>query len=245
MNQPVVDIADPATDSAWHQTVIDEDDLITSLACPTSTLCVATDAAGDIAVSGDPGDVAPRWQLEHIDSPVPVPVPAGYRVHEHWLQSISCPSTALCVAVDYAGQVLWSTDPLGGSSTWHAAAIDPGHEFSLVACAPNTSMCVAGDADGRIFVTPAAQEGASAWVSRSISGTRQGFEGLACPTVSFCLAVDFDNNAFSSTDPPTLRPGSPQAVFPTHRTNGPLHTPGDSRARQLIRRARQTAFSTA
>jgi hypothetical protein len=42
------------------------------------------------------------------------------------MQSVSSPSATLCVAVDANGNVLTSTGPTGGATTWQRWLVDPG-----------------------------------------------------------------------------------------------------------------------
>jgi hypothetical protein len=44
--------------------------------------------------------------------------------HARQLESISCPSVSLCVAVDSTGHAVVSTDPTGGASAWVPTLID-------------------------------------------------------------------------------------------------------------------------
>jgi hypothetical protein len=60
------------------------------------------------------------------------------------LQSISCPSTSLCVALDSAGDVWTSTDPTGGANQWSSTNITEGSPFgseAKVSCS-SASLCV-------------------------------------------------------------------------------------------------------
>jgi hypothetical protein len=74
------------------------------------------------------------------------------------LQDVSCPAPSLCVAADYAGDVVSSADPTGGPSAWEATPIaDSFGPVSLdaVAC-PSTRLCIATDSLGEATVgTPA------------------------------------------------------------------------------------------
>jgi hypothetical protein len=58
------------------------------------------------------------------------------------LSGVSCPTTALCVGVDFAGNVVTSTDPKGGASKWKTADVDGHNLLGDISC-PTTTLCVA------------------------------------------------------------------------------------------------------
>jgi hypothetical protein len=107
-----------------------------SVACPSVSLCVAGDYAGNVLVSTNPTGGASAWKVINID-------PSAHRL------SIACPSTTFCVAVDANGNALTTTDPTGGPSAWSRTAID-GYELTGVNC-PTTALCVAVDGHGRVL----------------------------------------------------------------------------------------------
>lgn len=123
------------------------------------------------------------------------------------LNSVSCPTTSLCVAVDESGHVLTSTDPAGGAGAWSApVSIDPGNTLDQVSC-PSTSLCVAVDDDGNALVSTDPTGGSSAWkVTKIDPNAEQPLGGnsaavVACPTVSFCVVVDTYNDIITTTEP--------------------------------------------
>ena len=69
-------------------------DGLVAVRCPTTSLCVALDDAGDILTSRNPGAAVPVWKRAHVD---------------RGLSAIACPSASLCVAVDSRGNALTST----------------------------------------------------------------------------------------------------------------------------------------
>ena len=60
---------------------------LSDLSCPSTSLCVATDSAGNVATSTNPTGGASAWTTTRVDD--------AYAVH-----GISCPTTSLCVATD-------------------------------------------------------------------------------------------------------------------------------------------------
>jgi hypothetical protein len=101
-------------------------------------------------------------------------------------RAISCPSESLCVAVDSAGNVLASTDPLAGEPSWDSVFSNGGHEFSGVSCA-SPALCVAVDDNGQSFISssPAA---VGSWFAQTNLG--KALTGVSCPTTSMCAAAE-------------------------------------------------------
>lgn len=156
--------------------------------CPSSSLCVASDDAGRILTSTDPGGGAAAWSSSLVD-------PGG-----NGIENVACPTTSLCVAIDGHNDVLQSTDPAGGGGTWSAVgSIDtPNISIYELACIPGTETCLASDGEGEIFRTV---DGGSNWSgpSASISGGDIVI-GLSCPSSAFCLAIDSFGDAMRSTN---------------------------------------------
>ena len=129
-------------------------------------------------------------------------------IDTHPVNSLSCPSTALCVGVDYAGDVVTSADPTDGSSAWTVAKIDnepeaPYTEPNLlndVSCPqPAGSLCAAAGVSG-IFTSSDPTGGASAWTL--VSGVGGHAHSISCPSASLCVASYGSNGEIvTSTDP--------------------------------------------
>jgi hypothetical protein len=60
---------------------------------------------------------------------------------------VSCASTSLCVAVDYAGNVVTSTDPTDSPPTWTVTNVDGTYELDGISCGA-MSFCLAVDDHG-------------------------------------------------------------------------------------------------
>lgn len=135
-------------------------------------------------------------------------VPGG--VDSSPIDALACPSTRLCVAVDGAGRVLWSTNPAGGPRAWLAARVDGGNELTGIAC-PSTGLCVAVDGAGNVITSQNPTGGQTAWtVAKIDSSPTQAntdttgpvlLRGLSCPSTGLCVAVDGAGNALASTNP--------------------------------------------
>ncbi len=183
---------------------------LTGIACPSVSLCVAVDDAGDVVTSTNPA--AGLWTV------TTVPGAAGF-------SGVSCPSTSLCVAVDRAGHVATASAPNGGAGAWSVTQVSD-HPLSAVSCSAVT-MCAAtvdagaitslpqAHAAGTVIVSTAPQVTGS-WVAEHADGylgfecgkyTQWGncsnsFTGLSCPTAtSLCIASDHYGNVVSSADP--------------------------------------------
>ena len=120
------------------------------------------------------------------------------------LTAVSCASASLCVAGDEAGNILSSTNPTGGPTTWSIAPVLPNAPISGISC-PTISLCVAVSGQDVLTATdPSA--GASAWTTTPFDhGAYAG--PISCPSVSLCVAgggvagVDGGATVLTSTDP--------------------------------------------
>jgi hypothetical protein len=113
-----------------------------------------------------------------------------------FFEGVSCPSLALCVAVDSIGNVVTSTDPTGGTGAWAKAAIDSNHLLNAVFCS-SLPQCFVTDRDGTAFTSTDPTGGPGAW--KVSSGTPRVSSGT-CPTTTLCVAVD-GQHVFTTTDP--------------------------------------------
>jgi hypothetical protein len=184
---------------------------MTSISCPSTTLCVAVDGAGDVISSPDPTGGAAAWTAAHVD-----PSPTQNNTDNAGsvlVRGVSCPSTTLCVAVDAAGNALVSTDPTGGAVAWTITHVDTDRSYGctgtglacqppLVAIAcPSTGLCAAVDFSGNLLTT---QEPTAPvpWTSTPTDGGRlSSLFGISCPGLDFCAAVDGDAGRAITLDP--------------------------------------------
>jgi len=114
--------------------------------------------------------------------------------------AVSCPTEALCVAVDLAGNLLTSTDPMAPAPSWSEGAVDAGQSLSSLSCAP-AGPCVAVDGEGGVVASAAPADGAAAWTPRAVIDEHTALRGVSCPSASLCAAVDGAGNVLTSTDP--------------------------------------------
>ncbi|MFI5005062.1 MAG: hypothetical protein ACHQE6_08610 [Solirubrobacterales bacterium] len=114
------------------------------------------------------------------------------------LTGVSCPSTALCVAVDAAGDALISTNPTAGAgASWRRVEIDPGRALTGVSCA-SSALCVAVDGEGHASIGTDPGAGAS-WSTATIPGAA-ALTGVSCASTTLCVAVDKAGDALLSTN---------------------------------------------
>ena len=153
---------------------VDGTNTLSTIDCPSTTLCVAGDGNGNVITSVDPGGGAATWTVSNL-------VGGFVSINE-----VSCPSTSLCVAVDSAGTVWWSTDPNGGAAAWSSASINGGATLASIDC-PSVSLCVAGGGNnGTMLWATNPTGGAGSWTPVVIDPGRGQF-ALSCPTTTFCV----------------------------------------------------------
>ncbi len=177
---------------SWHAAENDALSLSTSLSCVGSRLCVAVGQQG-IDTSTRPTNPS-RWIGAYVDS--------GH------LNSISCPSIHLCVAVDYRGNVASSIHPARKHS-WKVTHVDttspivagvgPQSSFYAISC-PTRRLCVALDNGGNIFTSTHPTGPASAWKHVHV-GNYFSSSTLSCASASLCVAIDELGNVVESTNP--------------------------------------------
>lgn len=179
------------------------------VSCPSVSLCLAADQAGNVVSATISGGRLARWKIVHVD----------FRAVDSYgnparLSGISCPSVSLCVAVDNAGNVVVSTEPAGPPSAWSALHVDGANTLSAISC-PSVSLCVAVDSGQNAVTSTNPVGGASAWTVAHIDNAvgpecgkygpgqdcELGLPGVACPSTTLCVAVDRVGNAVTSTDP--------------------------------------------
>jgi hypothetical protein len=160
--------------------------LLAAFACSLGTLALPGTAGAT------PSPVLAWTSTGPIDSTPPL----GDGTH---FQSVACPSATLCVAVDADGNVLTSTNPTGGSSTWQRSLVDPGTWFASISC-PSASLCVAGDGDGNLVVSSDPTGGVDAWSKDSVTPGAV-IDAITCPTTSFCVAGNQAGQVITSNDP--------------------------------------------
>ena len=166
--------------------------MLFSLVCALAVLCVG--AAPSWAAS------AMAWSAPQmiIANPPPSPNPG----QPFGLDAVSCASSSLCVAVDGAGSIFTSTDPLEDPSSWGTADSDPSEYLNSVSCA-STVLCMAAgyDADstagGDVITSSDPTDPSSTWKSASVPVEQA--DAVSCaPNTSLCV-VGGSNELASTT----------------------------------------------
>jgi hypothetical protein len=120
------------------------------------------------------------------------------------MNSISCPTVNLCVAVE-SSHVITSSNPTGGIAAWTVTNVD-GFSFgntpfmSAVTC-PSEVLCAAVDTNsGSVVTSINPTGGAAAWkVTRLPAATN--LKDLSCPSPSMCVGIGGDATVIASRNP--------------------------------------------
>lgn len=177
-----------------------------SLSCPSSALCVAVGAGGEVLTSTEPFAQTSHWSSETIDS-------------GHALSGVSCPSSALCVAIDAEGEAFVSKEPTSSAGAWKSTAFAAGHELTAVSC-PSSSLCFAVDAEHEAIVSEdpfVEPPSAPTWRTAMID-EGHALTGVSCASPSLCVAIDEAGRVLSSANPTAIGSGFPSAFGPTWST---------------------------
>lgn len=188
---------------SWSSVSIDPGAGVTSVSCPSRSLCVAVDDRGDVLATTTPTGAASAWSSARVD-------PAAD--HElRLIQAVSCPSTAFCVAADEQDNVLISSDPAGVAATWRIVPVPvdavEGGELADVSC-PSSHLCVAVDGgSGEILSSTDPSGPSKAWrIGARISPAgEENDEGsldfVYCAFTTLCIAADNLGHVYTSTHP--------------------------------------------
>ena len=162
---------------------------MSAVKCPSASLCVAVDQAGNVWTSDDPAAGASTWKAVSVEP-------------SDGLNALSCPSSSLCVAVG-GGDVAFSNDPAAGGASWTVVKnVDLGGgsecgkyggtsgcypgDLGSVIC-PSTTLCFAKDDNGG-GVRSDDPGSASGWPTFSDGGEAGSGGPSACPSTGLCLS---------------------------------------------------------
>jgi hypothetical protein len=206
-------MAPSAASAAWSETQLPGPAAkiyLLDVECPSTSLCVAVGTDNLIASSTNPTGGAGAWSYGYAgDGP--------WEKTDEWptsdisgkqVESVSCPSVHLCVAVTDKGFIYTTTDPTGPASSWSVTEIPHSRSGNVhlfgVSC-PTTGFCAAvtgkRSEEGKILTTSDPGGGLSAWQVAEFPGQGFEFRGISCPTTSLCVAVAEDGRIVASTDP--------------------------------------------
>ncbi len=184
-------------------------DLI-AVSCPSSSLCVAIDSAGNIVTSGNPGGGPAAWSrvqgltiIPNVNSVEASPLD----------DDLTCPSTQLCVTSE-GGQLLVSTNPRGGAAAWQVVGgLESGNAtfINAVSC-PSAQLCFATDVHPpdlsslnsytSLLVSTNPAGGPLAWSTAArLPSSAEFTSGLACVSTKLCVTSGGNGSVVASTDP--------------------------------------------
>lgn len=121
------------------------------------------------------------------------------------LNSISCPTTSFCAAVDSNADVLTTTDPAGGASTWSSTLVGTSSlGFTAISC-PAANLCVASEqGTGDVWVSTDPTGGVGAWTATNVvTVDGGGLADVTCPSTTLCVGADGGGDDYTTTDPTT------------------------------------------
>jgi hypothetical protein len=196
--------------------------IVTERLLPRARLLRWLLAAGLLLLMAPSSSLALSWSAA-VNPPRPDADPSD-------LGPLACPSITLCVAADGygSGDLVVSTNPLGGAATWTVTTLPGVSVVSSIAC-PNVSLCVAGDGDGNVWTSTDPPGGFRAWHRAHLESpiNTDGLSGMSCPSTSLCVATDDNGNVWSSSDPTGGRIAWHHARIPigADGINGPASCP--------------------
>jgi hypothetical protein len=166
------------------------------ISCPSPIFCVASAGGAKVLTSTNPTGGPTAWTFTKLAGPLE-------------LRGISCVSASFCVAVGDSGEniqpgpadrgeILTSTDPLGGAWQQVEGPGVPGNLFG-VSC-PSPTLCVTGNALGNLLVSISPTGPATSWPATP-GGASVQLTAAECPTVTRCIAVDNNADVLTSTNP--------------------------------------------
>lgn len=204
--EDVVTSTDPIGGTgAWTTTPLRETGFLSSVSCPSTTLCIAGNHSKALFTSTDPTGGASAWiyQTEYAWPPIESPNAKYFGP----LASVSCASVSFCVAdldsYNDFDTLATSTDPIGGGSAWLATTPyimgdRSGKPILGVSCA-SVSLCVAADGAGSVLTSTDPTSSEATWTVVPVDISP--LWAVSCPSNSFCVAVDGAGNVVTSTDP--------------------------------------------
>ncbi len=150
---------------------------LTSVSCPDSSFCAATDALGDVLFYNGSSWTSPNDVSSYGEQLV--------------LGSVSCASSSLCIATDGRKVMNWNGNTWSTSDILATGGYGGGGTAS-VSC-PITTFCMVVDAidGGGLDGYYAASWNGSSWTTSQQVGS-SGYSGtpsVSCPSANFCAAL--------------------------------------------------------
>ena len=220
--------AGTASASTWKLVDLPDDGVRASLygiSCPTERLCVAVGGNNTIVSSDDPARGGSAWRIVRPGGGFQIPFStpssastSSSRYGGGQIRGVSCPSTGLCVAASFEGDVYSSTNPTGPVAAWKVVPLsaenEPNVHMGGISC-PSPSLCVAAAYGGKVAVSTNPTGDQSAWTVVELA-VPYDLRGISCASVSLCVAVGNEGGIVVSTDPT----GGPAAWQPVGQPAG-------------------------
>jgi hypothetical protein len=210
----VTTTADPTGGAnAWtvFAGVISVDAQVSALSCTADAFCAA--AGGNAVYTTTTADAAtPAWA-----GAFDAAAPTGFT-------GVSCPSPAVCIAVDGEGNVATSPDATGGG--WHVVHVDVSFAGLTGVSCPTVSFCATVDSAGDVLTSTDPSGGGSTWAIAHVDGIAASvpgwpvLTGISCASPTLCVAVDGGGDVVTSANPT----GGAGAWTLTHVNTTPVTT---------------------
>jgi hypothetical protein len=216
--------------------------VLTSTSCPSSGQCTVVDRTGHEATfdpatgAAVPGGVSGAQAID------------GYDYVTAVMNSVSCPSTGQCTAVDGLGDEV-TFNPATGSAVYPLMrgpqfVDDQQIDLASVAC-PSVSQCTAVDGNGRVMTfdpADALSPSGAAVVPVSIDSTFP--EGIACPSVDQCTVLDNTGDEVTF-DPATVTANGPAVTNIDSAVLSGLSCPSTTQCTAVDRLGDEVTFTPA
>ena len=181
---------DPAAGpSAWTTSRIDNDVTTTGahatlddVSCPSVSLCVAVDNAGNVVSTANPTGGPSAWSASAVSGAT-------------GLAAISCPSKSLCIATGGSTMVV-STSPAAGVQAWAQSPFR--YALQRISCT-GVSLCVAADQNGDVLTSNDPAGGGPTWKATHVE--LYGIQAATCSPSSWCFALDGVGNFLLGRQP--------------------------------------------
>lgn len=178
--------------SEWTSANVLPGEYISSISCPSSSLCLIAlgNGHGAIYYSTTPHGGAGEWTKYNP--------PSGETTN---ISSVACASTTLCVGGLFTG-IITTTTPTIETTTWTKTELKSPGGLSHISCA-SSSLCVAIESGtGNVLTSTTPSVEGSEWKTTTISTGPSTLNGISCVVGStLCVADDGDGNVFTTTEP--------------------------------------------
>ncbi len=199
-----------ANSASWSDASVDGSNDLEAISCPSKSLCLAGDSAGNLLYATAPTGGGGGWTVTNID-------------HTYRFTSVSCLSTTFCIAGDLYGDILGSLSPTAGVTAWWNINSDagvyadstayPGPDangyfgpaVNAASCSQTSSsspnsLCVVGDSYGRILTSAS-----TATLAITPGGPFTGSDGAAIQPIT--LTASGGSGSYTWSPVSSLPPG--------------------------------------